>query len=116
MNEAKVLRAGFSGAHTWYNGTVPDITAEQTNNVPPGVGSTIGALIAHILNTEDFMINTAIQGKPTIWEAEGWGAKLGCEMIVGQERVTARASYATRKAWQDTGERSSRILRRFSRA
>ena len=39
----------------------------------------------------DFMFNTLIQGKPTLWEREGWGARLGGEMLVAQEPSDVRA-------------------------
>ncbi|MBM3946881.1 MAG: DinB family protein [SAR202 cluster bacterium] len=89
MNGVAVLKSAFAGAHDWYLGTVADITAEQANTVPPGVAPPIGALIAHILHDEDFMLNTAVQGKPPIWERDGWRAKLG-EMIVDQGQAAAR--------------------------
>ena len=33
----------------------------------------------------------AIQGKPTLWERDGWGARLACEMLLDQTAATARA-------------------------
>ena len=82
MDGVEVLKSAFGGAHMWYQGTVEDVSAAQTNTVPPGVVHPIGELMAHILHCEDFMLNTAIQGNPTLWERDGWGAKLGGEVIV----------------------------------
>ncbi|MBM2810718.1 MAG: DinB family protein [Chloroflexi bacterium] len=91
MDGVAVLRSAFAGAHDWYTGTVADVGTDQANTVPPGIAPPIGALIAHILHCEDFMLNTAVQGKPPLWERDGWAAKIGGEMIVDQDESAARA-------------------------
>jgi uncharacterized damage-inducible protein DinB len=91
MDGVAVLRSAFAGAHMWYLGTVADVGAEQANAVPPGIAHSIGALIAHIVHTEDFMFNAAVQNRPPLWERDGWGAKLGGEMLVYQEPSAVRA-------------------------
>lgn len=88
-NAVDVIKQAYQGSHMWYQGTIADVTEEQANYVPPGRAHPIGALAAHILQTEDGMINMAILGQPMIWERDGWGQKLdslgrpfeGCEMI-----------------------------------
>jgi len=70
---------------------VGDVGAEQANTVSPGIAQPIGALIAHILHCEDFMLNTAVQGKPPLWERDGWGARLGGGLMVDLEESAARA-------------------------
>ena len=75
----------------WYQGTVADVTAEQANHVPPGVAHPIGELAAHILHTEDGMINMVVLGKEMIWERDGWGAKLGVPLMLEQDTAAARA-------------------------
>jgi hypothetical protein len=91
MNGVAALRSAFSGAHMWYWGTVSDVGAESANWVPPGVCHPIGALMAHILHSEDFMINTALEGAPPLWERDGWGATIGGGMLLDQESQTSRA-------------------------
>lgn len=93
MNGAEAMRASFAGAHNWYNGTVADVTEEQSKSLPPGVVHPIGELAAHILNTEDSMIAMA-KAQPTIWESEGWGAKLGIDTMFmhGGSNEVARAT------------------------
>lgn len=99
MDGVAVLKSAFAGAHDWYWGTVADVGAEQANIVPPGAGHPIGALMAHILHSEDFMFNTVIQGKPPLWEREGWGAKLGGDMLVYQEASIVRAYTCDPHRW-----------------
>ena len=55
----------------WYEATIADVTAEQANHLPPGVPHPIGELAAHILHTEDGMINMVILGKQMVWERDG---------------------------------------------
>ncbi len=91
MDGVAAIKSAFTGAHNWYLGTVADVGAEQANTVPPGIVHPIGARMAHILHSEDFMFNTLIQGEPTLWERDGWGTKLGGAMLLAQEAATSRA-------------------------
>jgi hypothetical protein len=70
---------------------VAGVSKDDANQLPAGVALPIGALMAHIAHSEDFMINTAVQGKPTILEQGGFAAKLGSTMLLGAESDTARA-------------------------
>lgn len=91
MNGIDALKSAFDGAHMWYQGTVADVTAQQTNVLPPGVAHPIGELMAHILQCEDVMINQVILGKPPLWEQEGWNRKVGGDLVVDHDATTARA-------------------------
>ena len=91
MDGVGVLKSAFRGAHDWYLGTVADVGAEQANSVPPGAAHPIGSLMAHILHCEDFMLNTAVQGKPSIWERDGWAAECGGGLMVDLDPDVARA-------------------------
>lgn len=82
MNANQVLTSAFEGAHMWYLGTTADVTVEQANEAPPGLVHPIGVHMAHTLHCEDFMLNTLIQGQPTLWEQEGWNAQVGGELLV----------------------------------
>jgi hypothetical protein len=55
--------------------SMKDTTVEQFNWTPPGTASPISAIFIHLLNSEDFFIQTIIQGKPKLWEEGGWGEK-----------------------------------------
>jgi hypothetical protein len=91
MDGVATIRSAFAGAHDWYLGTVADVGPEQANYLPPGTCHPIGALMAHILHAEDFMLNTAIRGEPMLWERDGWATKVGGEMILSPEESIARA-------------------------
>lgn len=94
MDGVEVLKSAFGGPHMWYQGTVEDVNATQANAVPPGVVHPIGELMAHVLHCEDFMVNTAIQGSPTLWERDGWAEKLGGEVMVDLPMPVKDRAYA----------------------
>lgn len=75
----------------WYQGTIADVTADQANEVPAGVAHPIGELAAHILHSEDGMINMVVRGQQMIWERDGWAAKLGIPVLMMQDAATARS-------------------------
>ena len=91
MDAIQLLKSAFEGSHMWYEATIADVTAEQANHLPPGVAHPIGELAAHILHSEDGMINMVILGKQMIWERDGWGAKLGVPLMMDQDTAGARA-------------------------
>jgi hypothetical protein len=90
MNAAQVLQSAFGGAHRWFQGTIEGLTAEQANTVPEGIAHPIGSQIAHILHSEDGMIGM-LEGTPPLWQSEGWGEKLGLEMLMSQTAESSRA-------------------------
>lgn len=91
MESIQAVKTAFAGAQGWYQGTVADVSAEQANAVPPGVTHPIGELMAHILHSIDGLVNMFCRGQQSLWEREGWGAKLGVPMMLGQETESARA-------------------------
>ncbi len=92
MDAIEVIKLAYEGSHNWYQGTIADVTAEAANQVPDGEAHPIGYVAAHILHAEDVMINLALQGKPPIWERDGWGEKLGMtSLALDQPGAAARA-------------------------
>ncbi|MFN8638296.1 MAG: DinB family protein [Dehalococcoidia bacterium] len=104
MNGPQAFAAAFAGGHMSFNGTVADVTEEQAKSLPPGVVHPIGELVAHVLHTEDVMINQ-LQGKPPIWESEAWGSRLGLGMMALHDRETARAYQATPAQLAEYGQK-----------
>ena len=82
MDSADAVKTAFAGAHMWFEGTTADITPGQANHAPPGTCHPIGALMAHVIQTEDVMLSAFVMGgKPSLWERE-WGAKMGGPLLV----------------------------------
>lgn len=77
MNGVEAMRSAFHAARHWFSGTMADVTEDQAQFVPPGRAHNIAALAAHVEQAEDFLINGLLQGRPPIWESEGWEGRLG---------------------------------------
>ncbi len=90
MNGVQTITASVKASHDWFNGTISDVTQAQANALPPGVVHPIGELMTHILNSEDGTVHNMIQGKPTIWERDGWGKKLGVGNMMFHDNKGAR--------------------------
>ena len=101
MNAVDVVKLAYAGSHMWYQGTIGNVTADQANHAPPGVAHPIGELAVHILQCEDGMINMAIQGKPMIWERDGWGDKLGIPLMMNLPPAAARDYKCDAQALQE---------------
>jgi len=104
MNGVQVLKSAFEGAHMWYQATIGDVSDEQANHVPPGVAHPISDLAAHILHTEDGMINMVILGQQMIWERDGWAARLGVPMMMERDNAAARAFKCNLGQLQEYGQ------------
>ena len=91
MNAIDAIKLAYAGSHDWYQGTIADVTPDAANSVPGGEAQPISYIAAHILHCEDVMINTALQGKPSIWERGGWQEKFGLPLALDQPTADAQA-------------------------
>ena len=57
--------------------TMKDVTSEEFNWAPSGTANTISATFIHMTSVEDHFVQTFLQGKPRIWDEDGWGEKTG---------------------------------------
>ena len=90
MDAIDAIKLAYAGSHQWYQGTIADVTSDAATHVPEGVAHPIGAIAAHIVQCEDVMVNL-LRGKPSIWERDGWGDKLGLSLVVDIEPQVARS-------------------------
>ena len=70
------IQAQLQGAHEVLEGTMADVTAQQAQWSPPGTANPLGATYAHILTTEDAMINGMIKGAAPLF-ASTMAGKVG---------------------------------------
>jgi hypothetical protein len=71
-----ILRQQFQSAHGWLEATMKDVTPEQARWAPPGRANPLGATFAHILLSEDAMINGMVKGGAPLF-ATTWAGKTG---------------------------------------
>lgn len=58
----ELLREIIKASHESLEATMADVTAEDAHWRPSGLVNPIGAQYAHVVTTEDFMVNVAIAG------------------------------------------------------
>ncbi len=91
MDAIEAIRGTINHSHEWFEGTMSDLTQEQADYLPPGTAHPIGALVAHILQSEDTVINGMVQGQPSVWESGGWEQKLGIPNVARLSQEVARS-------------------------
>lgn len=78
-----ILRGAFKQGHEVLEATMSDVSDEMFYWLPPGTANPIAANYAHIVTSEDFLLNALIrQGVPLM--ASSWADKTGLnELPVG---------------------------------
>jgi hypothetical protein len=78
MKANEMLRGAFGQAHGILDGQLADCSpAVMSKQYAGGTIHPIGSIYAHVMYSEDNIINGLMQGKPPIWQAAGWSAKTG---------------------------------------
>ncbi len=91
MNVSQYASYALATAHKSLAEVMADVTAEEAAWTPPGVANPIGALYLHTAYDVDVAIHRLFQDKPPLWEAEGWGEKLGTTIDLDLSLEWARA-------------------------
>src|SRR5262249_2817258 len=76
MNGVSALQQGVQTAHEFLEGTMADVTEAQLHWAPPGTAQGIGAPYAHLVLSEDMLINGMLQGKAPLG-AISWAGRWG---------------------------------------
>lgn len=75
MDAVTLMQQQAKWAHNWLEGTVGDVTPEQVHWAPP-TGVNLGAHYAHIVVSEDALINHMAKGEAPM-AATSWAGKTG---------------------------------------
>jgi hypothetical protein len=70
------IREGAQLGHWLLDGTMADVTNEQAHYAPPGRANPIGATFAHLVCSEDMIVNGMLQQRPPL-AASSHADKLG---------------------------------------
>ncbi len=95
MNAVEYIQRQIATSRRVYDGAMQGLTDEQFNWCPPGLTNPISAIVIHALTSEDRFIQQILQGKPRIWETEGWAEKIGLPVPPGGGRGWDEARGAT---------------------
>ena len=77
MEILEYMRRQMAGMRSTVDMTMKDITVEQFNWAPPGTMNTISATFIHLTSVEDHFVQGILQGKSSVWDAQGWSEKTG---------------------------------------
>ncbi|HEX6817264.1 MAG TPA: DinB family protein [Ktedonobacterales bacterium] len=86
MDAPTYVRKQIATMRRFYQGTLKEMTDEQFNWIPPGTANSIKASLIHLLAGEDMNVQRVLQGKPLLWDAEGWNQKIGVEVRPGRDQ------------------------------
>lgn len=81
MDVKEYIRRQIASVRRVTDGVIADIDGELLNWMPPGTANPVSSTFAHFLGGEDRFIQAIIQGKPTIFESQGWADKLGVSVL-----------------------------------
>ena len=70
MNAIELFRVQINASHEIVEGTVADLTQELLDHKPEGKAHPIGACYAHLLTTEDFIVNMILRGQQPLMIGE----------------------------------------------
>jgi hypothetical protein len=71
-----LLRAQYSHAHEYLEGTMQGVTSEHVHWIPQGIANPLGANYFHVLVSEDMVINGMLRGGAPLC-ASSWAGKAG---------------------------------------
>ena len=77
METVVYVQKQLAAAKRQFDGVMQETTEEQINWKPGGTANTIGVTLVHLANTLDNSFQKVLQDRPSLWEKEGWGEKLG---------------------------------------
>jgi hypothetical protein len=76
MDGIAALKEQIKSSHDIVESTIADVTSEQAHKVPGGKAHPIGATYAHLLISEDFIVNMICRGSTPLVMGE-WAGKTG---------------------------------------
>ncbi|MBI5879202.1 MAG: DinB family protein [Chloroflexi bacterium] len=84
MEAKDFIALQIKSAHSLMNSAIENTPQEMVNRKVGDDANTIAAAYAHTIGAEDYFIQTAIFGKPRLWESV-WQAKLGITAQIGRD-------------------------------
>jgi hypothetical protein len=76
-----VLKQQFAGGHDILEQTIADCAPETLHKTQPGATITsIASIYAHIVFTEDMIIQGMLQQKPPVYQSQGWAGRASVAM------------------------------------
>jgi len=81
MEAIEVLRSSLADAHWLLEGTIEGLGAEHVHWAPPGTANTIGATYAHVIGSEDAVVQGTLQGRALLADHD-WAGRNGISLPI----------------------------------
>lgn len=107
MNTVLLIREELKHAHESLNGTMNGVTDEVAHRQPGGTAHPIGSRYAHLVVSEDMMINSLLKGGAPLL-ATSWAGKTGLE--------DPQAAFSTTIEWAQTVKVDLDALSKYAQA
>ena len=107
MNPIALIREELKTSHDWFDGTMSGVTDDVAHWQPGGTAHSIGTRYAHMVVSEDTMINALLKGSPPLYSSS-WAGKTGLE--------DPEAAFATTQEWGQSARVELQALREYARA
>ena len=108
----QLLRQQVRIAHDILEATMADVTPEQAHWAPPGIANPLGATYAHVVVSEDFVINGMFRRQAPL-NATTWAARTGLSEPMPTPASPAWSEYPV---WTRQVRVDLEALREYSRA
>lgn len=108
----QLLKDEIKSARETFEGTAADLKQEDLHKSPGGVAFPIGATYAHLVFSEDAIVQGMIQGKPPLSETT-WKNKTGASLPFPAMNETWEA---TNREWSNTVQINLSEMREYAKA
>ena len=110
MNSIRLLKEQLATAHKFLEDTMQDVDESIAHTKAPGVAHNIAATYAHVVASEDMLLNSTLQKKPTFMSTS-WADKDG--MNIPHPAVTQNWEHDY-KEWADSVRVDLPALREYA--
>jgi DinB family protein len=81
MTPQALLKQQFGGIHDILEQTIADCSQHTLDmNLPNATITNIGSIYAHIIFSEDGIVQGMLQKKPPVYQSQGWASRLNVHM------------------------------------
>ena len=111
MDSVSLLREQLRAAHEYLDGTMAGVTSEQLQWIPPGTATPLGANYLHLIQSEDLIINAALQQKEPL-ATSTWAGRIGAS----EPMPTPPSEEADYAAWTRRVRLDMPVFREYAQA
>jgi hypothetical protein len=85
MDAREFIQYQFGQVRRLCTAPLQELDEAHVNWAPPGTANAIGAILLHQAGVEDAIVHRLCQGQPSLWDRDGWAARVGVERVPGRD-------------------------------